>query len=100
MTELPNRTVDLHDFALHEFLEFVRKEDPNWIDGAQVRRSEDDRQKAGRVDGKVWVEVLMSECGAQALARVLARAKAFDENEADAVLSLRKALRLGGVAGA
>jgi ABC-type Zn2+ transport system substrate-binding protein/surface adhesin len=97
MTEQPNRAVDLHGFALREFLEFVRKEDPNWIDGAQVRRSEGDHHKAGRVDGKVWLEVLLSECGAQALARVLARAEAFDENEADAVLSLRKALRLGGI---
>lgn len=97
MTDLPNRTVDLHGFALHEFLEFVRKEDPSWIDGAQVRRSEGDHQKAGRVDGKVWLEVLMSESNAQALARVLGRAEAFDENEADAVLSLRKALRLGGI---
>jgi hypothetical protein len=100
MTEQSNRAVDLHGFALHEFLEFVRKEDPGWIDGAQVRRSDGDHQKAGRVDGKVWLEVLTSERGAQALARVLARAEAFDENEADAVLSLRKALRLGGVAGA
>ncbi len=40
----------------------------------------------------------MSECGAQALARVLAPAEAFDENEADAVVSLRKALRLSGFA--
>ena len=100
MTKLLNRTVDLHGFALHEFLEFVRKEDPSWIDGAHVRRSEDDHQKAGHVDGKVWLEVLMSDLGAQALERVLARAEALDENEADAVLSLRKALRLGGVAGA
>jgi hypothetical protein len=100
MTDLPNRTVDLHGFALREFLEFVRKEDPRWIDGAQVRRSDGDLQKAGRVDGKVWLEVLTSERGAQALARVLARAEAFDESEADAVLSLRTALRLGGVAGA
>lgn len=100
MTELPNRTVDLHGFALHEFLEFVRKEDPSWIDGTQVRCSEGDRQKAGPIDGKVWIEVLMSERGAQALARVLVRAVALDGNEADAVLSLRKALRLGGVAGA
>ena len=100
MTELPSRTVDLHGFALREFLEFVRKEDPSWIDGAQVRRSEDDHQKGGRADGKVWIGVLMSECGALALARVLARAEAFDENESDAVLSLRKALRFGGVAGA
>ena len=98
MTEQSNRAVDLHGFALREFLEFVRKEDPGWIDGAQVRRSDGDHQKAGRVDGKVWLEVLTSERGAQALARVLARAEAFDENEADAVLSLRKALRLGGVA--
>lgn len=97
MTDLPNHIVDLHGFALHEFLEFVRKEDPSWIDGAQVRRSEGENQKAGRVDGKVWLEVLLSEYGAQALARVLARAEAFDENEADAVLSLRKALRLGGI---
>lgn len=100
MTEQSNRAVDLHGFALREFLEFVRKEDPGWIDGAQVRRSDGDHQKAGRVDGKVWLEVLTSERGAQALARVLARAEALDENEADAVLSLRKALRLGGVAGA
>lgn len=97
MTEQPNRAVDLHGFALREFLEFVRKEDPRWIDGAQVRRSDADHQKAGRVDGKVWLEVLMSECGAQALARVLARAAVVDANEADAVLSLRKALRLGGI---
>jgi len=48
----------------------------------------------------VWLEVLTSECSAQALARVLARAEAFDDNEADALLSMRKALRLGGVGGA
>jgi hypothetical protein len=100
MTELPDRAVGLHGFALREFLEFVRKEDPHWIEGAQVRRSDGGHQKAGRVDGKVWLEVLTSERGAQALARVLARAEAFDESETDAVLSLRKALRLGGVAGA
>lgn len=70
------------------------------IDGAQARRSDHHHEKAGHVDGKVWIEVLMSECGAQALARVLVRAEAFDENEADAELSLRKALRLGGVSGA
>ena len=98
MSERPNRAVDLHSFALREFLEFMRNEDPSWIDGAQVRRSDDDHQKGGRVDGKVWLEVLMSECGAQALARVLARAEAFDDTEADVVLSLRKALRVGGVA--
>lgn len=98
MTERPSRTVDLHGFSLREFLEFVRKEDPNWIDGAQVRRSDDHHEKVGNVEGKVWLEVLMSESGAHALARVLARAEAFDENEADAVLSLRKALRLGGFA--
>ena len=46
----------------------------------------------------VWVEVLMDEKGTEALSRVLARAEACDENEADAVLSLRKALRLGGFA--
>lgn len=55
---------------------------------------------SGVVVGKVWVEVLMCDKTAEALARVLARAEAFDENEADAVLSLRKALRLGDVAGA
>lgn len=75
----------------------MRKEDPRWIDGAQVRGSDGDHQKAGRVDGKVWLEALMSECGAQALARVLARAEVFDANEADAVLSLRKAFRPGGI---
>ena len=48
----------------------------------------------------MWVEVLMSEQTAEALARVLARTEAFDENEADAVLGLRKALRLGDIAGA
>ena len=48
----------------------------------------------------MWVEVLMCDKTAEALARVLARAEAFDENEADAVLSLRKGLRLGDVAGA
>lgn len=100
MAKRPSRAGDLHGFALREFLEFVRKEDPRWIEGAQVRRSDDDRERAGHVDGKVWLEVLICECGAQALARVLARAEAFDENEADAVLSLRKALRLGGVDGA
>lgn len=99
MTERPSRAVDLHGFALREFLQFVRKEDPGWIDGAQVRRTDDDHAKSGHVDGKVWLEVLMSERGAQALARVLARAEALDENEVDAVRILRKALRLGGVAG-
>lgn len=48
----------------------------------------------------VWVEVLLSEKSAEALARVLARADAFDDDETDAVLSLRKALRLGDVGGA
>ena len=100
MTERPSRAVDLHGFALKEFLEFVRREDPSWIDGALVRRSDDGHQRSGVVEGKVWVEVLMSDKTAEALARVLARAEAFDENEADAVLSLRKALRLGDVAGA
>jgi hypothetical protein len=52
------------------------------------------------VDGKLWVEVLMSETDAEGLVRVLARAESFDENESAAVLSLRKALRLGGVTGA
>ena len=42
----------------------------------------------------------MSEKAAEALARVLARVEALDEDEADAVLSLRKGLRLGDVAGA
>ena len=97
MTERPSRAVDLHAFALKEFLEFVRREDPSWIEGVQVRRSDDGHQRSGVVDGKVWVEVLMSEKTAEALARVLARAEAFDENEADAVLSLRKALRLGDI---
>lgn len=100
MTERSGHTVDLHGFALKEFLEFVRKEDPSWIDGANVRRSDDGHQRSGVVEGKVWVEVLMSDKTVEALARVLARTEAFDENEADAVLSLRKALRLGDVAGA
>ena len=100
MSERPSRAIDLHGFALKEFLEFVRKEDPSWIDGAHVRRSDDGHQRSGVVEGKVWVEVLMCHRTAEALARVLARAEAFDENEADGVLSLRKALRLGNVAGA
>lgn len=100
MTERPSRAVDLHGFALREFLEFVRKEDPTWLEGAQVRRSDDGHQRSGLVEGKVWVEVLMGEKSAEALARVLARAEAFDENEARAVLNLLKALRLGNVAGA
>ena len=100
MTEQPNRAVDLHGFALKEFLEFIRKEDPSWIEGAHFRRSVDGHQSSGVVEGKVWVEVLMCDKTAEALARVLARAEAFDENEADAVLSLRKGLRLGDVAGA
>ncbi len=100
MTERPSRAVDLQAFALKEFLEFVRREDPSWIEGAHVRRSGDGHQRSGVVEGKVWVEVLMSDRTAEALARVLARAEAFDEREADAVLSLRKALRLGDIAGA
>ena len=100
MTPSSNRAVDLHGFALREFLEFVRKEDPSWLEGAQVRRGDDGYQRSGSVEGKVWLEVLMNENGAEALARVLARAEAFDESEADAVLSLRKALRLGDIAGA
>jgi hypothetical protein len=100
MTERQSRAVDLHAFALKEFLEFVRREDPSWIEGAHVRRSDDGQQRSGVVEGKVWVEVLMSEQTAEALARVLARAEACDENEADAVQSLRKALRLGDIAGA
>lgn len=99
MTERPSRAIDLHGFALREFLQFVRKEDPSWIDGAQVSRTDEDHAKSGHVDGKVWLEVLMSECGAQSLARVLARAEALDENEVNAVLSLRKALRLSGLEG-
>ena len=94
MTERPSRAVDLHGFALREFLEFVRKEDPSWIEGAHVRRSDDGHQRSGVVEGKVWVEVLMCDKTAEALARVLARAEAFDENEADAMLILRKGLRL------
>ena len=35
MTERPSRAVDLHAFAFKEFLEFVRREDPSWIEGAQ-----------------------------------------------------------------
>ena len=94
MTERRSRAVDLHGFALKEFLEFVRKEDPSWIEGAHVRRSDDGHQRSGVVEGKVWVEVLMCDKTAEALARVLARAEAFDENEADAMLILRKGLRL------
>ena len=56
MTERPSRAVDLHGFALREFLEFVRKEDPTWLEGAQVRRSDDGHQRSGLVEGKVWVE--------------------------------------------
>ena len=56
-TERPSRTVDLHGFSLPEPLEFVRKEDPNWIGGAQVRRSDDHHEKAGNVEGKVRLEV-------------------------------------------
>ena len=100
MSQTANRTVNLHGFALREFLEFVRKEDPTWIEGAQVRRSDDGHQMSGLVEGMVWVEVLLSEKRAEGLARVLARAEAFDDDEADAVLSLRKALRLGDVGGA
>ena len=100
MTERPNRAVDLHGFALKEFLEFVRKEDPSWIEGAHVRRSDDGHQRSGVVEGKVWVEVLMCDKTAEALARVLARTEAFDEHEAHALVSLRKGLRLGHVAGA
>lgn len=100
MTERPRRAADLHGFAPKEFLEFVRREDPSWLEGAHVRRSEDGHQRSGMVEGMVWVEVLMGDNAAEALARVQARAEAFDENEADAVLSLRKALRLGNVAGA
>lgn len=100
MSQAANRTVDLHGFVLREFLEFVRKEDPTWLEGSQVRRSDDGHQRSGLVDGLVWVEVLLSEKSAEALARVLARADAFDDDETDAVLTLRKALRLGDVGGA
>jgi hypothetical protein len=99
MTGRPSRAIDLHGFALKEFLEFVRKEDPSWLEGAHVRRSDDGHQRSGVVEGKVWLEVLMSDKAAEALARVLARAEAFDEYKADAIFSLRKALRLGDVAG-
>lgn len=99
MNERQSRAVNLQAFALKEFLEFVRREDPSWIEGAHVRRSDDGHQRSGLVEGKVWVEVL-SDKVAEALARVLARAEAFDENEADAERSLRKALRLGDIAGA
>lgn len=85
---------------MKEFLEFVRKEDPSWIEGAHVRRTDDGHQRSGVVGGMVWVEVLMCDKTAEALARVLARVEALDEHEADAVLSLRKGLRLGDVAGA
>jgi hypothetical protein len=100
MSERQNRAVDLHGFALKEFLDFVRKQDPSWLEGAHVRRSDDGHQRSGVVEGKVWVELLMSAKTAEALARVLARAEAFDENEADAIRSLRKGLRLGEIAGA
>ena len=100
MSQAANRTVDLRGFALREFLEFVRKEDPTWLEGTQVRRSDDGHQRSGLVDGMVWVEVLLCEKSAEALARVLTRADAFDDDETDAVLSLRKALRLGDVGGA
>lgn len=40
----------------------------------------------------------MSEQTAEALARVLDRAEAVDESEAEAVISLRKSLRLGYIA--
>ena len=100
MTERSSRTVDLHGFALKEFLEFVRKQDPSWLEGAHVRRSDDGHQRSGVVEGKVWIELMMSAKTAEALARVMARAEAFDENDADAILSLRKGLRLGDIAGA
>lgn len=80
-------------------LEFVRKQDPTWLEGARVRRSDDGHQRSGLVDGKVWIEVLMGAQSAAALARVLARAEAFDEEEAGAVFSVLKALRLGNLAG-
>ena len=66
MTERPSRAVDLHGFALREFLEFVRKEDPSWIEGAHVRRSDDGHQRSGVVEGMVWVQVLMSDKAAEA----------------------------------
>lgn len=98
MTEPPSRAVEPHGFPLEEFLEFLRKEDPAWIEGAHIRRSDNGHQRAGVGDGKVWFEVLMSGKSAEALERVLATAESLDECEADAVLSLRKALRFGNVA--
>lgn len=98
MTERTGHTVDLHSFALKEFLEFVRKQDPSWLEGAHVRHSDDGHQRSGVVEGKVWVEVLLSSKAAEALARVLERAEPLDEHEEHAVLSLRKALQLGNVA--
>ena len=53
----------------------------------------DDHQRSGVVEGKVWVEVLMIDKTAEALARAMARAEAFDENDADAVFSLCRTLR-------
>lgn len=100
MTGRSAQALDLHGFALKEFLDFVRKEDPSWIEGAQVRRSDNGQQGAGSVDGKLWVEVLMSEKVAEGLIRVLARAESLDENESVAIRSLREALRLGGLTGA
>jgi len=99
MTVRSIQALDLHGFALKEFLDFVRKEDPSWIEGALVRRSDDGQHRSGVVDGKLWVELLMSENSAEALVRVLARAEFFDESESSAVLSLRRALRQGGVTG-
>lgn len=100
MPQRAKGAVDLHGFALREFLEFVRREDPSWLEGAQVRRSDGDYQRSGLIEGKVWLEVLMSEKSAEALVRVLARAEASDESEVDALLSLQKALRLGEIDGA
>lgn len=100
MTVRSIQALDLHGFALKEFLDFVRKEDPSWIEGALVRRSDDGQSRSSVVDGKLWVELLMSENSAEALVRVLARAELFDESESSAVLSLRRALRQGGVTGA
>lgn len=50
MTPRTTRALDLHAFALREFLEFARKEDPSWIEGAQGRRSDDGHQRSGVIE--------------------------------------------------
>lgn len=80
--------MDLEGFALRELLEFVRKSSPDWPEGAVV-----DEVPVEVVDGKVLVQLLMHRDRVEALGRVLSRSHTRDDQEAEAVNALLRALR-------